>query len=129
MVAAPAQALTSSSSQALSCSALQADSRCHSWSDTSIVSSSQPEGAAPGTAHAGWSNGTTPAAGSPTATVAITAAGMAYLAYDLPAQVDGTTVKVLVQTRTGSVYSVPGSVLTITADAAGPSAPVNGEGF
>jgi hypothetical protein len=73
-------------------------------------------------------NGTTPPNNTPTVTKAMTAGGLQVLAYTLPAQADGTTVKVQLQTRRGSgpgVYSLPGTVLTAVADATGPSAPLS----
>ena len=72
-------------------------------------------------------NGSTPAAGSPDVTEAIAAVGMAVLSYDLPAQANGTTVKVRLQTRRDSSYSEDSTVNTATADAAGPAAPPAGD--
>lgn len=78
-------------------------------------------------------DGSTPAedSGSPTAEVAISGTGLVFVAYDLSAQANGTTVKVRVQTRRTDagptdVWSDGSSVLTTTADAAGPSAPAGG---
>ena len=77
-------------------------------------------------------DGSTPAADAPDVTQAIGDDTLAILDYDLPAQSNGTTVKVRLQTRRldGSwVYSEGSTVLTITADAAGPSAPPAGENW
>lgn len=64
---------------------------------------------------------------APTVTVALTTKGVAVLEHDLPAQADGTTVKVRLQTRrqVASVwyYSEGSTVQTATADAAGGAAP------
>lgn len=76
-------------------------------------------------------NGSTPAAGNPTVTQAMAASPVRVLAYDLPAQVDGTTLKVRLQTRRNDgtaeapvwVYSVQSGVLSITVDATGATAP------
>lgn len=68
-----------------------------------------------------------PPAVSPTETVALAAGGVVALSHDLPAQGDGTTVRVRLQTRrldSANVYSERSRVLTATADAAGPTAPV-----
>lgn len=75
-------------------------------------------------------NGSTPAIDSPTHVVSMGRGGLQVLAYDLPAQADGTTVKVQLQTRhspaLGSpTYSLPGTVLVAVADAAGPTAPLS----
>ena len=63
-------------------------------------------------------------------TVAMPSRGLAVLAYDLPAQGDGTTVKVRLQTRRQDngrwTYSENSIVLTAVADAQGPSAPIAG---
>lgn len=71
-------------------------------------------------------DGSTPGEDAPDATVAMQPVGAQFLSYDLPAQVDGVTVKVRLQTRredpAGWVYSDDSTVLTITADAAGPTA-------
>lgn len=76
----------------------------------------------------------TPPAVTPTATEAMnTSGGVAALLHDLPAQADGTTVKVRTQTRRldGStwLYSEGSTVLTATADTTGPAAASNGTGF
>ncbi len=79
-------------------------------------------------------DGSTPAADSPTITQAFGGAGLELLQYDLPGQADGTTVKVRLQVRRNDgtdlspvwVYSTS-TVLTITADAAGPAAPAGGD--
>lgn len=68
-------------------------------------------------------DGTTPPNGSPSITPAMRTGLVQALAYDLPAQSNGTTVKVQLQTKKGSAYSVPGAVLSAVADASGPSAP------
>lgn len=73
-------------------------------------------------------NGTTPANDSPTITKAMTKGPLQVLAFDLPAQADGTTVKVQLQTRrSGTVYSLPSTVLIAVADATGPTVPVGGD--
>lgn len=64
----------------------------------------------------------TPPAVSPTVTVLMPTAGLAILSYDLPAQANGTTVKVRVQTKRGTAYSENSVVKTAIADATGPSA-------
>lgn len=75
-------------------------------------------------------DGSTPATSSPDATEAFTAsAGVAVLSYDLPAQANGTTVKVRVQLERDGAYSEGSTVLTTTADAAGPGAPTGGESW
>lgn len=74
-------------------------------------------------------DGSTPAADTPTDTATMATAGVAVLAMALPAQANGTTVKVRTQVRRGTVYSEGSSVLTATADAAGPSAPTYGESW
>jgi hypothetical protein len=69
-------------------------------------------------------DGTTPPNNTPTATKAMTGGALQVLAFDLPAQANGTVVKVQLQTRRGgTVYSFPGTVLVATADATGPTAP------
>jgi len=75
-------------------------------------------------------NGSTPPADTPDVTQTM-AGGLAVLAYDLPGQSHGTTVKVRLQTRRNDgtaeapdwVYSAASTVLTLSADATGPSAP------
>lgn len=68
---------------------------------------------------------------APTATQTINARGVDLLEFDLPAQADGTTVKVRLQTRrqVTSVwyYSEGSTVKTITADAAGGNAPTGAQ--
>ena len=79
-------------------------------------------------------NGSDPPADTPDVTQAMREGVLDVLAYDLPAQGDGVTVKVRVQTRRndGSVdvpdwtYSEGSKILTMAADAAGPTA---GEGL
>jgi hypothetical protein len=70
----------------------------------------------------------TPPGVAPTVTSAMPAGGAAVLEYDLPAQLDGTTVKVRVQTRRDDGgtwrYSENSVVLTAVADAAGPVQPL-----
>jgi len=86
---------------------------------------------------AAWSiaytvNGSTPPADTPDVTVDVPAVGLAVLAYDLPAQSHGTTVKVRLQVRRNDgtdevpnwVYSEGSTVETTTADATGPSVPL-----
>jgi len=82
-------------------------------------------------------NGSDPAEDSPTVTVEMPSEGMVVLAYDLPAQSNGTTVKVRLQTRRNDgtagdpdyVYSDGSTIKTTTADASGPSAPPSGENW
>jgi hypothetical protein len=74
-------------------------------------------------------DGSTPASGSPTITPAIVPGPLNQLAYNLPAQADGTTVKVQLQTRRPIggglyLYSLPSTVLSAVADAIGPTAPL-----
>ena len=71
-------------------------------------------------------NGSTPPSGSATIKPAITtgSGALKLLAYDLPAQTNGTVVKVQLQMIRGTTYSLPGTVLSATADATGPSAPL-----
>lgn len=80
-------------------------------------------------------NGSTPPEDAPDVTVdMLDSSGLEVLDYSLPGQADGTTVKVRIQTRRNDgtvevpvwVYSDDSAVLTITADAAGPSAPAAG---
>lgn len=76
-------------------------------------------------------DGSTPPADDPDESESIADSGLAVLSYDLPAQADGTTVKVRLQTRRndGSEespdwrYSEGSTVITVTADDSGPSAP------
>lgn len=71
--------------------------------------------------------GATPPSGAPTVTQAFTDASSGQvLVLDLPAQANGTTVKVLVQTRRAGVYSAASPVLTAIADTVGPSAVAGG---
>jgi len=69
-------------------------------------------------------NGSTPATDSPGVTQTIPSGGLAKLSYDLPAQADGTTVKVRLQTRRDGIYSADSTVQTITADDSDPSTPL-----
>jgi len=75
-------------------------------------------------------DGGAPPEDTPDVTVTM-AAGLAILDYALPAQADGTTVKVRVQTRRDDdgtwVYSENSIIKTATADAAGPTAPLNAQ--
>lgn len=69
-------------------------------------------------------NGSTPPSGSPSITVTMSGP-IAILAYSLPAQVAGTVVKVQLQARRGgTVYSLPGAVLSITVPTFGATAPL-----
>lgn len=67
----------------------------------------------------------TPPAVSPTVTQSISGTTVSILEYDLPAQADGTTVKVRLQVRRNDVgtwvYSGNSSVLSAVADAVGPT--------
>ena len=70
---------------------------------------------------------------TPTYTQAIPTTGLAFLAYDLAAQVHGVTVKARVQTRRtdsgpATVWSngSTAQIQTATADANGPAAPGSG---
>lgn len=74
-------------------------------------------------------NGAAPATDNPEETVAIPTTGLALLQHDLTAQANGTTVKVRLQTRRSASYSEDSSVLTATADAVGPTAPISGEAY
>lgn len=74
-------------------------------------------------------NGVDPVEDSPTLTPTMATSGLAVLALALPAQVDGTTVKVRTQARRGIVYSEGSSVLTVLADAEGPTVPTYGESW
>lgn len=70
----------------------------------------------------------TPPAVSPTIVAAVDVGPFSVLAHDLPAQSDGVTVKVRLQMRrldTGQVYSEGSTVKTATADAVGPTAPLD----
>jgi len=72
-------------------------------------------------------DGSTPASGSPSVTVPISTGGMAILAYDLPAQANGTPVKVQLQMMIAgspNIFSLPNTVLTATASTSGPTAPL-----
>jgi hypothetical protein len=75
-------------------------------------------------------DGSSPPADTPTEDVAfVAAAGMEVIAFDLPAQVDTTVVKVLLQTRRNDgteetpawVYSDDATVQTVTIDLTGPT--------
>jgi len=75
----------------------------------------------------------TPPAGDPDLTQAMAAIGLVWLDLLLPAQAHGTTVSVRLQTRRNDgsdetpawVYSEGSTVLTLTADAQGPTAPTS----
>ena len=74
-------------------------------------------------------DGSTPSADNPDATV-VMAGGLAVLDYELPAQSEGTTVKVRLQTRRDDgawTYSEGSTVETTTAAAAGPTAALGAE--
>jgi|GEM_PF-1616296 len=75
-------------------------------------------------------DGGDPPEDTPDVTVAM-AAGLAVLDYALPAQPDGTTVKVRLQTSRDDddapVYSEASEIKTATADAAGPTAPLDAQ--
>lgn len=78
-------------------------------------------------------DGSTPAEDTPDISQEMDSTGIATLEYDLPAQADGTTVKVRLQTRRNDgsdespdwVYSEDSVVKTLAADGAGPSAPID----
>ncbi len=75
-------------------------------------------------------DGSNPAADAPDNTKAIAAAGLAILQYDLPAQGDGTTVKVRLQTRRddGSwVYSENSTIKTAVASTGSATAPTGAD--
>jgi hypothetical protein len=76
-------------------------------------------------------DGSTPPANTPDITQAIAAGSSVVLAYDLPAQSHGTTVKVRLQTRRTNAgtdtYSENSQVKTTTADATGPAVPKGSE--
>lgn len=69
-------------------------------------------------------DGSTPPTSTPTITPTMPAGPLALLAYSLPAQSVGVTVKVQLQVRRGSAYSLPATVLSTTI-VAGPSAPLS----
>lgn len=73
-------------------------------------------------------NGSTPGSGSPNVTATLTRARRsAVWQYDLPAQADGTVVKVLVKVRkAGPVYQVSGTSANLTIRTTGPLAPASG---
>ena len=77
-------------------------------------------------------DGSTPATDTPTITKTIVGDPVSLYEHDLPAQSDGTTVKVRVQIRrldSSQVYSENSTVVVETADAAGPIAPAGGESW
>lgn len=69
-------------------------------------------------------NGSTPPSGSPTITRAMGRSPTQMLGYNLPAQANGTTVKVQLQTFNGSQYSAPLTVLSAVASTTGPTQPL-----
>lgn len=73
-------------------------------------------------------DGSTPASNAPIATKPIGTAPLNFLSFKLPAQINGTTVKVQLQTVRGSggaaVYSLPLPVLSIVVNTTGPTAPL-----
>jgi len=72
-------------------------------------------------------NGVDPVEDTPTITKSIPAQGVGLFEQDLPAQVNGTTVKVRLQTRRGTIYSDASTVQVATADALGPTAVIDSE--
>jgi len=80
-------------------------------------------------------DGADPPADAPDLVEDMPEAGLAMLDYALPAAADGATVKVRLQTRRNDgddespawVYSAGSTVLSIAAEAAGPSAPLAGD--
>jgi len=70
-------------------------------------------------------DGSIPPTGAPTITKAMGTGAIQVLSYKLPAQANGTIVKVQLQMRRGTVYSDPLDVLQATANTAGPSAPLS----
>lgn len=80
-------------------------------------------------------NGTTPTEDVTTASTTLAQDSLAIISYDLPAQANGTTVKVRLQTRRNDgteaspawVYSDGSTVKTITVDATGPTTPLAGD--
>ncbi len=74
-------------------------------------------------------NGSDPAEDVATETVAIVSQSLVVLSHDLPAQSNGTTVKVRLQTRRTTIYSDDSIIKTLTADAIGPGAPLHGDSW
>lgn len=75
-------------------------------------------------------DGSTPAADTPTETIAMGTGMLAVLDHELPAMAEGTVVKLRVQTRRNDgtwIYSEASSVETITARADGPAEPLGGD--
>jgi hypothetical protein len=74
-------------------------------------------------------------ADTPDVTVAMTVGGFQILEYDLPAQADGVTLKVRLQTRRNDgtdgapdwIYSEGSTVKSIVIAVTGPTAPLTGE--
>lgn len=69
-------------------------------------------------------SGSTPVAGSPTQTLPMQGSPMELLAFNLPAQTAGTTVKVLLQTYNGAAYSTASAVLSVVIPSSGPAVPL-----
>lgn len=72
-------------------------------------------------------DGTTPSEGAPDVAVTMPTDGIAALAYDLPAQAHGTTVKVRLRTQRGAAYSDDSTVKTVIADTVGGNIPLEGD--
>jgi hypothetical protein len=73
-------------------------------------------------------DGSDPPADSPDLTEEMPADGLCVLQYDLPGQVHGTNLKVRVQARRNDgswVYSEDSEIKSLTADATGPTAPLD----
>jgi hypothetical protein len=74
------------------------------------------------------SNGVDPPAGAPTTTKAMGEGALEVLELDIGPFAHGLTIKVRVQARrAGTVYSEDSTVLSTTADAVGPTAPVDSD--
>jgi hypothetical protein len=70
-------------------------------------------------------DGSTPANNAPNVTAAAGKSGLVQLSYDLPAQTNGTAVKVQLQMKNaGGAYSLPLTVRSATAITMGPSGPL-----
>lgn len=82
-------------------------------------------------------DGSEPAVNDPDVTVDFSAGGLSMLSHELPAAANGTLVKVRLQIRRNDgtdaepawSYSTGSTVLTIAADAVGPSAPIAADGW
>jgi|SRR6185437_3286244 len=70
-------------------------------------------------------DGSTPPSNAPSITPTMMTGPLALLSYNLPAQANGTVIKVQLQTLRSGVYSLPGAVLSATASSIGPSAPLD----